>query len=126
MPISPAVSAFGHHQQRTSSSGEHDHPRQPSSPLAMVTTIGSPPTAHLSPEKPGTIRAMSSVGSGGSATLADTSFGTSDTARPVHFHEEEDGEDVGLLSPARSMSPPISVSNAPWAGGLAGDWQPTP
>ncbi|KAF8903719.1 hypothetical protein CPB84DRAFT_1823828 [Gymnopilus junonius] len=118
-PISPALSAFGiaHHQHRTSSSGEQDYPRQPSSPLAMAPTIGSPPIAYMSPDKVHTVRAMDSGTSAGSATLADTSF---ETIRPG------DGEHVGLLSPPRTTSPPISVSSAPWAGGLDGDWQPAP
>jgi hypothetical protein len=71
----------------------------------------------MSPDKSNTIRSM---GSSGSTTVMDTSFGTMDTVMP--------GVDGGLgLHAERSTSPlssSFSVTNAPWAGGLDRDWQP--
>ncbi|KDR78656.1 hypothetical protein GALMADRAFT_244126 [Galerina marginata CBS 339.88] len=117
LPGSPALSAFGHGQMRTSSSGGHGQGQQESSSLGLPPIIGSPPSAHMNPEKTNTIR---SVGSG-STTLMDTSFGTIDTVRGS-------GSGNGGLQTERSMSPlssaSFSMANAPWVAGLDGDWQP--
>jgi len=114
---SPALSAFGH-QPRAGAASSVSRLRTPSpfgiypelarsSPSPSV--IGSPPSAHMSPDKTNTIR---SVGSGSTTLVADTSFGS--TAR---------GSNAGrAVSPMSSSSFPL---NAPWVGGLDNEWQPS-
>jgi hypothetical protein len=108
---SPALSAFGHQTRAAASSSSrpmrspspYGYPEPPLSPV-----IGSPPSAHMSPNKATTIRSMRS---GSTTVVADTSFGS--TLRGAQG--------------SRSASP-LSASfplNAPWVGGLDNDWQPS-
>ena len=101
-PSSPALSAFGHHQAR------HGPPAPEAQPLSP--TIGKPPSAHMGPADKmasgGTLRSVESD----TTAVMDASAGT------LHG-----------VQPARSLSP-LSATfplNAPWAGGLDSDWQPS-
>lgn len=106
---SPALSAFGH-QTRAAASSSSSRPMRSPSPFGypeppLSPVIGSPPTAHMSPDK------TSSVRSGLTTLKADTSFGS--TLR---------GTQVSREASPLSASFPI---NAPWVGGLDNDWQPS-
>ncbi|KIM39287.1 hypothetical protein M413DRAFT_447231 [Hebeloma cylindrosporum] len=112
---SPALSAFGLQTRAAASSLSVNSRRRrspspygyPEPPLSPV--IGSPPSAHMSPDKATTIRSMRS---GSTTLMADTSFGS--TLRG------------GGVQGSRSASP-LSASfplNAPWVGGLDNDCSP--
>ena len=95
-PSSPALSAFGHHQAR----------HGPPAPEA----IGKPPSAHMS--------AADKTASGGTLRTVE-----SDTTAVM----DASVSTVHGVQPARSLSP-LSATfplNAPWAGGLDSDWQPS-
>ena len=107
---SPALSAFGLQTRAAASSAATRLRRSPSPfgypdpPLSPV--IGSPPSAHVSPDKATTLRSM---GSGSTTLMADTSFGST----------------LRGMQGSRSTSPLSSSLNAPWVGGLDNDWQPS-
>ncbi|KAF8151037.1 hypothetical protein B0H34DRAFT_666363 [Crassisporium funariophilum] len=113
--ISPALSAFGQQLRAPTSGGQGGSRQQrPTTPVqdhnSLSPTIGSPPSAHMSPDKMGsTIR---SVGSGSTTLMADSSFGTLRGGGGVYRS--------GSASPL-SANFPLS---APWAGGLDNDWTP--
>ncbi|KJA25097.1 hypothetical protein HYPSUDRAFT_438748 [Hypholoma sublateritium FD-334 SS-4] len=96
---SPALSAFGHQARHG-----------PAVEASLSPTIGRPPSAHMSPaDKTASGATLRSVQSDTTAVM-DTSAST------VHG-----------MQPARSLSP-LSANfplNAPWAGGLDSDWQPS-
>lgn len=96
---SPALSAFGHQTRHG-----------PAPEASLSPTIGKPPSAHMSPaDKTASDATLRSVQSDTTAVM-DTSAST------VHG-----------VQPARSLSP-LSANfplNAPWAGGLDSDWQPS-
>ncbi|PPQ83982.1 hypothetical protein CVT25_000528 [Psilocybe cyanescens] len=115
--LSPALSAFGHgtgygHQMRASSStgsgsGGH-HSQHPSVEPPLSPVIGSPPSVHMGPDKSTTLRSM---GSG-----ADSSYTAYTSLATTRARERERS-----ISPSNaSMS---MATDAPWAGGLASDWQ---
>ncbi|KAF9483206.1 hypothetical protein BDN70DRAFT_918565 [Pholiota conissans] len=111
--ISPALSAFGHQTRHGSASGSGSGSgHEGGSALLAPPIIGSPPSAHFSPQKASSNLALRPVGSGSDVnSVMDTSFGS--TVRGVQ--------------PARSLSP-LSATfplNTPWAGGLDSDWQPS-
>ena len=103
-------SPFGQQQQHT----EQQPPLSSPSPVAV---IGSPPCAHMSPDKAHTIRSVGGSSSGGSTTLlmADTSFGSS-TLRGASSVQQQQQRSVSPFSAS-------SLNNVPWVGGLDGDWQ---
>ena len=108
---SPTLSAFGYSQLRSSplSNGSSSTNRNrllfddPSSSSSILPTIGSPPSAYVTPDKTNTIR---SVGSGSAATVMDNG-----TVRGVELVR------TGSTSQFSALS-------APWAAGLDNDWVP--
>ena len=102
---SPALSAFGYSQMRSSPLSNHGHPAFDD----PTSSIGSPPRAHVSPDKTSTIRSLASAGSG-SATVMNSSI----TAEGVELAR------TGSTSQF-SASFPLTT---PWAAGLDNDWVP--
>ena len=119
-PTSPTLSAFGYSPMRSplsnnkknkdnDSRSPFDDPPLPS----LLPTIGSPPCAHVTPDKKSTVRSLGGfIGSGTVMDMdMDRSFGTvrgADLARS------------GSTSQFSATSP----LNAPWAAGLDNDWIP--
>ncbi|KAF8186624.1 hypothetical protein BJ912DRAFT_1143878 [Pholiota molesta] len=108
--MSPALSAFGHQARHGSSRSGSGSGAGSGAEPPVVPVIGAPPEARMSPDKLGgarALRAAPSASSDDAAAFLDTSFGT--------------------IRPVRSLSP-LSATfpmNAPWAGGLDSDWQPS-
>ena len=108
---SPALSAFGLQTRAaaaaaaSASASATSRPEPPPLPQAV---IGSPPCAHMNPDKANTIRSAGSSSGGSTTLMADASFGS--TLRGVQVQQ-------------RSVSPLSASLNAPWVGGLDNDWQ---
>ncbi|KAF8193429.1 hypothetical protein BJ912DRAFT_1141890 [Pholiota molesta] len=108
--LSPALSAFGHQARHGSSRSGSGSGGASGAEPPVVPVIGAPPEARMSPDKLGgarALRAAPSASSDDAAAFLDMSFGT--------------------IRPVRSLSP-LSATfpmNAPWAGGLDSDWQPS-
>jgi len=120
---SPALSAFGIPQSRAASAlgrevyiQDHAHASSSSMvpPEAMAPTIGSPPSAHMTPDKTGTIR---SVGSGSTTVKMDNNAATTSFSSTLHAGPPTE-RSISPLSMTFSM-------DAPWAGGLDSNWQPS-
>jgi hypothetical protein len=125
---SPVLSAFGSSQARAGGGGgggggagsSAARVRSPS-PFGLYPpelpasppTIGSPPSAHMSPHKATTIRSVASSSLGSTTLVADTSFGS--TVRVST-------SGAGSISPLSASFP---LNAAPWVSGLDGDWQPS-
>ena len=113
---SPSLSALGHAQKRPSPLSSNDFD-EPSSKIPF--NIGSPPCAHVTPDKTSTIRSLGSSGSGtiAAATVMDeNSFGT------------VKGLPMGLVrsgSTSQMSSASFPLNAPPWAAGLDNDWVPT-
>ena len=115
---SPTLSAFGHghsHMRPSplsngGSSSSSNRPPFDDAPLPSILPpiIGSPPSAHVTPDKMSTIRSLGSTGSESGVTLMDA--GTVRDAGPRS------------TSPLSASSFPL---NTPWATGLDNDWTPT-
>ena len=111
---SPALSAFGYSHKRPSPLSNNNAFDEPSSTIPF--NIGSPPCAHVTPDKTSTIRSLGSSGSGSVAVtvMDDNSLGTV-KGLPVGLVRS------GSTSQISSASFPL---NAPWAAGLDNDWVP--
>ena len=111
---SPALSAFGYSNKRPSPLSNNNVCDEPSPKLLF--NIGSPPCAHVTPDKTSTIRSLGSSGSGSVAmtVMDEDSFGTV-KGLPVGLVRS------GSTSQMSSASFPL---NTPWAAGLDNDWVP--
>ena len=117
---SPSLSAFGYSQKRPSplsSNNNNDFDEQPSSHVPF--NIGSPPCAHVTPDKTSTIRSLGSSGGSGSVggvtVMDENSFGT------------VKGLPMGLVrsgSTSQMSSASFPLNAPPWAAGLDKDWVP--
>ena len=120
---SPSLSAFGHSQKRPSplSSNNNNHnefDEQPSSNIPY-SNIGSPPCAHVTPDKTSTIRSLGS--SGGSGTVTAVTVMDEDPFGTVK------GLPMGLVrsgSTSQMSSASFPLNAPPWASGLDKDWVP--
>ena len=113
---SPSLSASGYSQKRPSPLS-NDFDEQPSSNIPF--NIGSPPCAHVTPDKMSTIRSSGSTGGSGPITavtvMDEDSFGT------------VKGLPTGLVrsgSTSQMSSASFPLNAPPWAGGLDKDWVP--
>ena len=110
---SPSLSAFGYSQKRPSPLSSNDFD-EPSSKIPF--NIGSPPCAHVTPDKTSTVRSLGSSGSGSVAVtvMDENSFGT------------VKGLPMGLVRSGSTsqMSSASFPMNTPWAAGLDNDWVP--
>jgi len=104
---SPALSAFGYSQMRSSPLSNNNRPAF-DDPLAI---IGSLPRAHVSPDKSSTIRSLASVESGSAATMMNSPISTVEGVELVR-------------TGSTSQFSASSALNAPWAAGLDNDWIP--
>ena len=118
---SPSLSAFGYSQKRPSplsSNKNNDFDEQPLSNMPF-NNIGSPPSAHMTPDKTSTIRSLGS--SGGTVTavtvMDENSFGTVKGLPMMGLVRS------GSTSQMSSASFPLNAP--PWAAGLDKDWEPT-
>jgi len=113
---SPSLSASGgHSQKRPSPLSNNDE--QPSSNIPF--NIGSPPCAHVTPDKMSTIRSLGS--SGGSGPIAAATVMDEDSFGTVK------GLPVGLVrsgSTSQMSSASFPLNAPPWAAGLDKDWVP--
>ena len=110
---SPALSAFGYSHKRPSPLSNNDFD-EPSS--NMTFNIGSPPCAHVTPDKTSTIRSLGSSGSRSVAmTVMDDNLSGTVKGLPVGLVRS------GSTSQMSSASFPL---NTPWAAGLDNDWVP--
>ena len=117
---SPSLSAFGYSQKRPSplsSNKNNDFDEQPLSNMPF-NNIGSPPSAHMTPDKTSTIRSLGS--SGGTVTavtvMDENSFGTVKGLPMMGLVRS------GSTSQMSSASFPLNAP--PWAAGLDKDWEP--
>ena len=120
---SPSLSAFGYSQKRPSplsSNNNNDFDEQPSSNMPF-SNIGSPPCAHMTPDKTSTIRSLGSSGASGTVTavtvMDENSFGTVKGLPMMGLVRS------GSTSQMSSASFPLNAP--PWAAGLDKDWEPT-
>ena len=112
---SPSLSAFGYSQKRPSPLSNNDFD-EPSSTIPF--NIGSPPCAHVTPDKTSTIRSLGSNGTGSVAAVTvmdESSFGTV-KGLPMELVRS------GSTSQMSSASFPLNAP--PWAAGLDNDWVP--
>ena len=114
---SPSLSAFGYSQKRPPPISGNDLDEHPSSIIPF--NIGSPPCAHVTPDKTSTIRSLgSSIGSatvGAVTVMGEDSFGT------------VKGLPMGLVrsgSTSQMSSASFPLNAPPWAAGLDKDWVP--
>ena len=120
---SPSLSAFGYSQKRPSplSSNKNDFDDEPPSSIIPFNNIGSPPSAHMSPDKTSTIRSLGSSGASGTVTavtvMDENSFGTVKGLPMMGLVRS------GSTSQMSSASFPLNAP--PWAAGLDKDWEPT-
>ena len=121
---SPSLSAFGYSQKRPSplsSNKNNDFDEQPLSNMPF-NNIGSPPSAHMTPDKTSTIRSLGSSGGSGTVVNAVTvmdeknSFGTVKGSPMMGLVRS------GSTSQMSSASFPLNAP--PWAAGLDKDWVP--
>jgi hypothetical protein len=118
-PTSPTPSAFGYSRSPLSNNNKNkdNNSRSPfdDPPLpSILPTIGSPPCAHVTPDKKSTVRSLGgSIGSGSVGTVMDMD-GLFGTVR---------GADL-TRSGSTSQFSATSPLNAPWAAGLDNDWMP--
>ena len=122
---SPSLSAFGYSQKRPSplsSNNKNDFDDEPPSSIIPFNNIGSPPSAHMSPDKTSTIRSLGSSGGSGTVVNAVTvmdeknSFGTVKGSPMMGLVRS------GSTSQMSSASFPLNAP--PWAAGLDKDWVP--
>jgi hypothetical protein len=107
---SPSLSAFGHSQKRPSPLSNNDFD-EPSSQIPF--NIGSPPCAHLIPDKTSTVRTLGQSGS--AVTMKDENLFGTVKGLPAGLVRS------GSTSQISSASFPL---NTPWAAGLDNDWVP--
>jgi hypothetical protein len=107
---SPSLSAFGYSQKRPSPLSNNNDFDEPSSQIPFNLNIGSPPCAHVTPDKTSTVRPSASA----VTVMDDNSFGTV-RGLPAGLVRS------GSTSQMSSASFPL---NTPWAAGLDNDWVP--
>lgn len=139
---SPSLSAFGYSQKRPSplSSNNNNHNEYDDEPPSSnimpfnntIGSIGTPPCAHVTPDKTSTIRSLGSSGGttvgstgvtvmGGGSGDEDSSFGT---VKGLSSPMMMGGGLVRSGSTSQMSSASFPLNAPPWAAGLDKDWVP--